>query len=201
MSKETSGSESLESKLRKTEDQLKKVSMEKEALERAIWDMLNHSKVYVLLLDAHMNVLLINNNFATKLGFESEKDVIGKCWLDFIKPEEQDQIINIHESLAFTDKEEAHKYREVVNDVVRLDGHVCTIKWFNFSVNHEYNLTFSIGIPKDPPSKISEESIRKYYQDVLEKDKTMISSLRDTVLRESKKSAEMCQTPEFKDKI
>ncbi|MFW9872282.1 MAG: PAS domain S-box protein [Candidatus Thorarchaeota archaeon] len=193
MSKEILSSEELECKLRKTEHELEKVSMEKEALERAIWDMLNHSKVYVLLLDSKMNVLLMNNNFAVKLGFKSEKEVIGKCWLDFIKPEEKDQISNIHQSLAFTDKDESHKYREVVNDVIRLDGKVCTIKWFNFSVNHEYNLTFSIGIPKDPPSKITEESIRTYYQDMLEKDKTMISSLRDTVLREAKTNVNLCE--------
>lgn len=193
MNKKILSHEELESILETTKDELEKVSIQKKALERAIWDLLNHANIFVILLDSEMNVLLINHSFATKLGFNNTKEVVGKCWLDFIKPDEQERVTAIHHSLAFEDNEESHKYREVVNDIVKLNGKVCTIKWFNFSVNHNYNLTFSIGIPKEVPAEISEESIRSYYQDVLEKDKTMILSLRDTVIKDFK-SSHVCET-------
>jgi PAS domain S-box-containing protein len=173
----------LETKLKKAESDLEQLSMKKTALEKAIWDLLNHANIFVLLLDHRMNILLINHSFSVKLGFNNPKELIGKCWLDFIKPEEHDRIAAIHHELAFKDDEEEHKYREVVNDIIKPNGKVCTIKWFNFSVNHEYNLTFSIGIPKEVPTQVTEDSIRNYYQHVLEKDKTMITSLRDTVIK------------------
>lgn len=174
--------EELESRLKQTKKELHKTSAEKEALKKAIWDMLNYAQMFILLLDSKMNILLINYSFAVKLGFKNEKEPIGRCWLDFIKPKEHDQISAIHHSLVHDSEKENHKYREVVSDIVKLNGKVCTIKWFNFAVNHEYNLTFSFGIPKEFPTEITEHSIRSYYQDVLQKDKTMILSLRDTVL-------------------
>lgn len=174
--------EELESELKQTKEELYKTSMEKEALKKAIWDMLNYAQMFILLLDSKMNILLINNSFSVKLGFKDERELIGRCWLDFIKPKEHDQISAIHQSVAHGSEADQEKYREVVNDIIKPNGQVCTIKWFNFAVNHEYNLTFSFGIPKEFPTEITESSIRSYYQDVLQKDKTMILSLRDTVL-------------------
>lgn len=180
--------ESLKSELKETKQELCKTFKEKEALKKAIWDMLNYAEIFALLLDPKMNILLINYSLATKLGFEDEKEAVGKSWLNFIKPEEHDQISTIHHTLAY--EEDSERYREVVSDIVKLNGKVCTIKWFNFRVNSEYHLTFSFGMPKEIPTKITEESIRSYYQDVLEKDKTMIMSLRDTVVKGFK-------TPDF----
>jgi hypothetical protein len=128
---EVMSNEELKSALRQTKEKLQRASMEKEALEKAVWDMINYANMFVLLLDPKMN------------GFNDPKEVIGRCWLDFIKPNEQDQIYAIHHSLAHDSEEESEKYREVVNDIVKLDGKVCTIKWFNFPINHQYHLTFS----------------------------------------------------------
>ncbi len=155
--------------------------------------MLNYANIFILLLDQKMNVLLINYSFATKLGFDDPKEITGRCWLDFIKPEDQDHIYAIHHSLSHDSEKESKKYREVVNDIIKPDGQVCTIKWFNFPINHQYQLTFSFGIPKDMPPEITEESIRTYYSEILEKDKTMILSLRDKVVKDLK-TLDACET-------
>jgi len=183
----------LKTKLKETKEALCKMSKEKDALTKAIWDMLNYAKIFVLLLDSKMNIVLINYHFATKLGFKDEKEAIGKCWLDFIKPEDREQISTIHYVLAYESDEESEKYREVVSDIVKLNNKVCTIKWFNFKVNHQYHLTFSFGIPKEIPINLTEESLRSYYKDILEKDRTMITSLRDIVVK-GFETPDFCET-------
>jgi PAS domain S-box-containing protein len=174
----------LESELKETKDKLKQTSMKKEALEKAIWDMINYANIFVLLLDSKMHVLLINQSFSKTLGFDDAKEVIDKCWLDFIKPEDKDLITAVHHSLAFDGEKESKKYREVVSDIIKLDGESLSIKWFNFPINHQYNLTFSFGIPTEVPAEITEESIRTYYREILLKDKTMILSLKDMAIKD-----------------
>jgi len=183
----------LRSVLEQTKKELQKTSTEKEALQKAIWDMLNYANMFILLLDSNMDILLINHSFAKKLGFDNSQEVIGKCWLDFIKPENHDNIYVVHHSLINDSEEESEKYREVVGDIIKPNGQVCTIKWFNFPINHQYNLIFSIGIPKEMPSEITEESVRSYYNDILQKDKTMILSLKDRVVKDIE-TLDVCET-------
>jgi len=185
--------EELESELRQTKDKLEKASKEKEALKKAIWDMLNYANMFILLLDPKMNILLINQSFASKLGFKDSNELIGRCWLDFIQPQDQDKIYAVHHSLSQDSEKESSKYREVVNDIIKPDGKICTIKWFNFPINHQYHLTFSFGIPAEMPAEITEESIRTYYRDILQKDKTMISSLKDKAIKDLQ-TLEACET-------
>ena len=184
--------EELKTALRQTEEKLEKASTEKEALEKAIWDMMNYANVFILLLDPKMNVLLINNTFTKKLGFNDPKDVIGKCWLDFIKPKDRNHIHAVHHSLAY-DGEESSKYKEVVNDVINPDGQIVTVKWFNFPINHQYHLTFSFGIQEETLPEMTEDSIRTYYHEILQKDKTMILSLKDRAIKDLK-TLEACET-------
>jgi len=174
----------LESELKEAKDKLKQTSMKKEALEKAIWDMINYANIFVLLLDSKMNVLLINQSFSKTLGFDDPKEVIDKCWLDFIKPEDKEFINIVHHSLAFDNEKVSKKYMEVVNDVVKTDGESLSIRWFNFPINHQYNLIFSFGLPTEIPAEITEESIRTYYQEILLKDKTMILSLKDMAIKD-----------------
>jgi len=173
--------EGLQSELKETKEELDKSFREKEALRKAIWNLLNYAKIFVVLLDANMNIILINYSLATKLGFKDETEAIGRCWLDFIKPEEHEQITAIHHALAY--EEDSERYREIVSDIVKLNGKTCTIKWFNITINNNYHLTFSFGIPKEFPIEVTEESVRSYYKDVLEKDRTTIDSLRDLVIK------------------
>ena len=163
----------LKHKLKETKNELLKT-------KAAIWDMLNYANMYVLLLDNKMNIQFTNYNLAITLGFENEFEPIGRCWLDFIKEKDQKLISNIHQCLITGNN--CDNYREFVSDIITKDGTIITVKWFNAPVNHSYNWTFSFGLVSKPPAKITEDSIRSYYRDVLAKDRTMIQSMRDMII-------------------
>lgn len=162
-------------------DQLEETKKELLKTKAAIWDMLNYANMYVLLLDDKMNIKFINYSLAITLGFKDEFEPVGRCWLEFIKESDRDIVSNVHRCLSL--EEECPKYREFTNDVVTLEKKIITVKWFNAPVNHDYNWTFSFGIASQPPSEITEESIRSYFADVIARDRTMISSLRDAIIR------------------
>ena len=166
----------LKHKLEEIKDELLKT-------KAAIWDMLNYANMYVLLLDDKMNIRFANYSLSITLGFKDEFEPLGRCWLDFIKESERPIIGNVHRSLVT--KAECEKYREFTNDIVTLDDKIITVKWFNAPVNHEYNWTFSFGLASQPPVEVTEESVRAYYRDILAKDRTMISSIRDVIIRGS----------------
>jgi hypothetical protein len=47
--------------------------------------MLNFTNMYCLVLDKEMVIKFANLSLALDLGFESYEEMIGHCWLDFIK--------------------------------------------------------------------------------------------------------------------
>lgn len=150
-------------------------------LKKAIWDMLNYANMYVLMLDKDMTIQLINWSLATDLGAENEKELIGRNWLDFI-PDEYKKIIKIAHLEMCTNIKDC-TYREMSNEVMKLDGSKFLVKWFNIPINHGYNITFSIGlkINVSEATVVSEDSIRAYYRDIINKDRTMIKSLKEFV--------------------
>ena len=57
------------------------------------------------------------------------------------------------------------------------------VRWFNSSINNGIKGTFSIGIPitKTVTHADDMDSIRSYFRDVIEKDKTTINALKNLV--------------------
>jgi len=163
------------------ETELDKTKKELGAMRKAVWDMLNYANMYVVILDRKMHIKLINYSLATELGFKTENEPIGKCWLDFISVEERGMISNAHNKLAF--QQDNKHYGEVTNNVCRKDGTNFPVKWFNIAINSDYNVTLSFGLPKDRIMEITEDSVRSYYADISKKDKTMIQSLKDTLFK------------------
>lgn len=160
--------------------------LKKEAasLKKAIWDMLNYANIYVVLLDKNLIIRLINYNLANDLGYKNEKVAIGHCWLDHVPPSSLAIVRIAHKELAFG--QDKSKYKEVINDIRIANDQIVSTKWFNIPINSKYNMTFSIGIKLTIPEdyvKISEESIRAYYKDIIEKDRSMIKSLRDVAIK------------------
>jgi hypothetical protein len=179
----------INKKLKETKKELCKSLKERKLLQKAIWDMLNYANMYVVLLGEDLTIKLINWSLATKLGFKDEREPLGECWLEFIKPEEHLRIKAIHSDVT---KNKDSKFVEHENDIVTKDNIIISVKWFNIHINTDYNMTFSFGIPKTIPAEITEESIRNYYRDIIEKDKTMIKSLKETVLSEGYISDSVC---------
>jgi hypothetical protein len=177
--------EDLKERLENSEAALKKLKSESSILKKAIWDMINYSQMYVIVLDEHLIIRLINWSLATDLGFEGEKDAVGQCWLDFVPETSHDQILTIHNSIAYN--KNIDKYREVVSEIKSMNDDIINVKWFNTHINSHYNMTFSMGLKLEKLTieralSISEDSIRSYYRDIIEKDRTMIKSLKDVIL-------------------
>lgn len=148
--------------------------------QKAVWDMLNYANMFVLILDEQMNIKLMNWSLATKLGFENENEPLGRCWVEFLPPTDVEWLKAVHYAITYSTKE-AEKYREVINEIVSIDGTKIKVKWFNAIINHNYNFTFSMGIydEVEKRTEVSEDSIRAFYRDVIEKDRVMIKGLKD----------------------
>lgn len=178
----------LQEQLEKSKSIIRKLKEESSVLKKAIWDMLNYAQMYVLLLDSKMIIRLINWSLATDLGFEDEKEAVGKCWTDFLPEKTSDAIINVHSKLT-RQQDTNREYREIITDIKTIKNDIVPVKWFNIPINSHYNMVFSVGlrlseIGIEVASTVSEDSIRTYYRDIIQKDRTMIQSLKDVVLEE-----------------
>lgn len=145
-------------------------------LEKAMWEMLNYSNMFVVLLDEKLNIKLINWKLATSLGFKNENEPIGRCWLDFIPESKRVVIRHIHRSVVNGDP----KFTEALTDLIIADDQIVSVRWFNCHINHDLKWTFSIGVPVTPITiEMNIDSMRAYFQDIIQKDATMIKAIRD----------------------
>ncbi len=183
MKKSDDDIDTLQKKLDDSLEEVKNLKLEASGLKKAIWDMLNYTSMFILLLDSKLIIKLMNWSFATELGFSNEREVIGKSWLDFVPEENECMIKAVHNCLVSEKSEKTREYREIVNEVKRLDGSTLIIKWFNLPIHDKYDMTFSMGLKASTRDShvISEDSIRSYYRDIVEKDRTMIKSLKEVL--------------------
>jgi len=151
-------------------------------LKKAIWDMLNYANMFVLILDKNMTIKLCNYSLATFIGFKNEKEILEKNWLDFIPEAERQIVTHVHNMVKICEEQKDEKYKEVLNEILLLDGSVISVRWFNMCINHSYQMSFSIGVAQQKPAEATDESIRSYYRDIIDKDRTMIKSIRELVL-------------------
>ena len=149
-------------------------------LRMTIFNMLNYANMYVLILDRKMDVQFANNSLAVDLGFKTYNDIVGKCWLSFIRDDERKIITTIHKVVS-DGVPEWEKYREFKNNIKGTEGDIL-VHWFNSHINTDFNWTFSFGIRKEPATEITMDSIRTYYKDIIDKDRTMINSMKDMIL-------------------
>lgn len=151
-------------------------------MRNALWDMLNYANLFVIVLDQDMKIKLANFSLATTLGFKNESDIVDHDWLEFI-PEAEHDLIKTYHSLLCNNTDLTSMNREFFNCIKTLNGSEIHVKWFNTRINSNYNWTFSIGIPRSNEKfENTEDSIRAYYRDIIDQDKTMIEALRDTIL-------------------
>lgn len=169
----------LEKELNEVRKELKILKDNENLLRKAIWDMLNYANMFVVILDSRMIIKLINYSLSISLGFKDEIEPIGRCWLDFIPDDSKNLIKIAHNKLVFN--RDVKNYREVINEIIGIDNKINLVKWFNIPINSIYNLTLSFGLSLDNKPEVTEESIRSYYTNIIEKDKTMIQSLRDSL--------------------
>lgn len=166
-------------------------------VKHAVWDIVNYSKLFVVLLDRDFKIRLANWFLAKSLGFKNEEQLIGKCWLDFISENEKPLVSELYKIIV-TKEDSYYKPGEIIT---RLNGNKeLDVKWFSTYINNTNNLIFNIGIPLETYDYTSaEESIRAYYKDILAQDKTMLESLRDTMFDCSTFSCNICKGEKIND--
>lgn len=153
-------------------------------VKHAVWDILNYSNLFVIMMDTDFKIKLASWYLATALGFDNEEDLIGKDFTEFIPDKNKDFVKSLYEAIT-TNDEKYYKPVEIITKV-KLHDKVIEVKWFSAFINDTNNMIFNIGIPlEESKFGTTEESIRSYYKDILIQDRTMIESLRDTVLKVS----------------
>jgi len=163
----------------KTDEKVKK-------LRKTIFNMLNYANMFVLVLDEKIIIRYANNSLAKTLGFETYKDIIDKCWLDFLVEDELHAVKKVHRIVA-DGMEGWTKYREFRNHIKPINGDPIMVHWFNSHINTDFNWSFSFGITKNPnPTLVSMDSIREYYKDIIEYDRTMIETMKEEILENDK---------------
>ena len=144
-----------------------------------VWNLINYSNLYCLIIDKDFIIKVINYPLAIKLGGEHEKDpkILGQNCLKFC-PEDQ---IGLAEHIVKDINDGSELYKEVIMDLKDLNGEITPIKWFNSKANNHEGWLFSIGIPliRQVDSLQDIDSLRAYYRNVLDKDRTMINVIKD----------------------
>ena len=155
---------------------------EKEKSVGTIWDMLNHALIFIVLLDKDLNIRLANYSLAKELGFNSEKEIIGTEWLVFIEPVMHDILREVQSNMLSGGTD----YREFTNNIVSKNKELIKVKWFNTYANNNSHLCVSIGVPyKDISANESVDSVRSYFRDIVDRDKTMIQAIKQTMFNNS----------------
>jgi len=160
--------------------QLQCYANKKQLIEHALWDVFNYSNFYVIALDENLCVKLCSYSLATALGFENEDEILGENWIKFISPSFQEAIKTIHTGVL-NNKDE---FKEITNEILTKNGKLINVKWFNSSVKNGLTMTFSVGVPLTRNISIENnvESMRSYFKDILERDESMIRSLKNMVM-------------------
>ena len=153
----------------------KKLKCTQTRLSHSLWDIFNYSHFFVMALNEKMDVMLANYFLATTLGFKTEKELIGKNWLKFVSEKDKHVIKYLYGEM--TNKKIT---KEFINDIIIKENKIIPVRWFNTNINQGENGTFSIGVPI--AGKVSkqdtEEAIRAYWRNVIQKNKTTIQALR-----------------------
>ena len=77
-------------------------------------------------------------------------------------------------------------YREFTNNIVSKNKELIKVKWFNTYANNNSHLCVSIGVPyKDISADESVDSVRSYFRDIVDRDKTMIQAIKQTMFNNS----------------
>lgn len=163
-----------------SETKEQRMGREMQELREVIFNMLNFTNMYCLVLNDQLIIKFVNLSLAMDLGYDSYTELLDKCWLDFVKEKDREMIATVHSAVANGIGNWEDKYREVQSDIITKDGKIISVFWFNSHINTNINWTFSFGIKKEPVID-SVDSIRDFYYDVIQKDRVMINSMRDVM--------------------
>jgi PAS domain S-box-containing protein len=163
----------------------KEADIKKEQIQNNIWKILDYCNLFIVMLDKNLNIKIVNYHLMKVLGYDNDEKLIGENWSKFLTNVDLDLIKHVHEEILSG----STLYKEFTNDIIDGNKKTITVKWFNSYINSEFNCIFSIGIPltKEPSLEDDIDSLRTYFKDILDKDKTTIMALKEVTLKYSEK--------------
>lgn len=159
--------------------------LQKEAVQNNLWMALDYSNLFVVVLNKKMEVVLANYQLAKTLGFEDESKIIGTCWLDHLGHVDVDLVKHVFEETLSGSK----AYEEFTNSIYNKNTKkTVTVRWFNTMINNTFNCTFSIGVPivNEPSVDDNVDAVRAYFADILRKDRTTFTAMKEVAMKYSK---------------
>ena len=151
-----------------------KDKVERALLEQSLWDIFNHIRFFVVILDARCRIKKANTWLAKTLGYNRCDEMVGLNWHNFI-PE---SITKTHHIMMDAIRTGEATDSEMVSEIVDLKGDRISVRWFHSPANSEW--IFSVGVPLKSEITPSDsiEDLRTYWQECISKDRTMIRSLK-----------------------
>ena len=158
---------------------------EVEKIQDGVWKLLDYSNMFVVMLDHDLKIKIINYHLSKTLGFDSPTELAGQDWRQFLRKPDYDLIHHVANEIIKGNQ----NYKEFTNDIIDINKKTLTVKWFNTLINHEFNCVFSIGLPltKEPTIDEDIDSLRSYFRDILEQDRTVINAMKEVTMKYSEK--------------
>ena len=149
----------------------------KQKYDNALWDSLYYSNFYFLVLNCSLEIIKINEKLSYIINLDKDKK--SESVLNYITPEYKSIIPGLCDTLIGND----NKYIEFVFDLKNTSGKTISVKWFITFVNDGHNYLLCIGIPLTTKIDLDQDidSVRHYYKTIVDKDKIMIQSLKNTL--------------------
>lgn len=158
---------------------------EVEKIQDGIWKLLDYSNMFVVMLDKDLKIKIINYHLSKALGYEYPSELIKQDWKNFLRSPDHDLIQHVNDEIIKGNQ----NYKEFTNEIITSDKKTLTVKWFNTLINHDFNCVFSIGLPltKEPTLDEDIDSLRAYFRDILEQDRTVINAMKEVTMKYSEK--------------
>ena len=150
-----------------------------------MWNILEYSNYYILIIDSTLTIVLCNQIFARVLGFKESLDVIGTKFSDYISKDDKYIFKSLQELLSKPNSEMS----EFLSELVDKDGHKHMVKWFNSFINSDTQWTFCFGVPVKDDKFYSEsvDSMRERYKDIISIHRNLIHGLKEDYNKENPK--------------
>lgn len=145
-----------------------------------LWNILDYSNYFVVVLDKDLEIKLCNRMLAKTLGFQTEEELIGRKWFEFIPETTKDIIRIIHQET--NDRKDTTI--ESTSEIITLKGRIIVAKWFNSFVNSELDWVFSMGVPLRANEQQNIDNVREFYKEILAKDRTTINAIKKLISHE-----------------
>jgi hypothetical protein len=158
---------------------------EVEKIQDGVWKLLDYSNMFVVMLDHDLKIKIINYHLSKVLGYEYPSELAGQDWRQFLRAPDHELIHHVANEIIKGNQ----NYKEFTNDIIDINKKTLTVKWFNTLINHEFNCVFSIGLPltKEPTIDEDIDSLRSYFRDILEQDRTVINAMKEVTMKYSEK--------------